>query len=531
MVKSINEDGRMRVSLGLKQKIAFIFLINACLFVFIYWQAMQRVLQIYEREITNAVKEIALMSTVGAVDALRKGNMNTFSNILSEAAKAKGLKELSLLDAHGKVLYSSNKQLLGKAYDLYNLSSLRKEAFVTLIPIKTTKYCTVCHNDWKQGNINSYFLISYDKKVLQTAANVQRKGFVVAIGVFIIALIISILIFYFAVDRPFSRFHQGVKEIASGNLAYRFIVKGRDEISQMGVYLNELVENLQKLLSNMTHSAETIAKITKKVVEGSTNIAATASRQEETASRAKEASDHLDLVATKAEEVENAVQRAVDIVQSGQEVISRVEEGISQLSTSVVNVSDNLNKLHGLSGEIGRIIQIIQDIAEQTNLLALNATIEAVRAGDAGKGFVVVANEVKELARSTHKATNEIDDILSSIRTEIEAAVNLMKQSVKEAETGRELASEIEEFFRKVAQEVGFIEEAVRRMGEISRKVASFAKKDLNEIYEGALENKEIVAQLEAISQELKSAVERLENLMALSNRFIQGQNFSTHHA
>ncbi len=74
------------------------------------------------------------------------------------------------------------------------------------------------------------------------------------------------------------------------------------------------------------------------------------------------------------------------------------------------------------------------------------------------------ANEVKELSRSTHKATKAIDKILSSIRNEVEGAVNLLKEGVKEAETGQELASEIEEFFRTVAQEIGFIEEAVHRM-------------------------------------------------------------------
>ena len=507
----------MRLSFNLKQKVAFILIANSCLFLFIYWHAMRKVSQIYEKEIINTVKQIAYMSTVGAVDALRKGNMNIFSNILSEAAKAKGLKQLSLLDPQGKVLYSSNQEKLGQRYNLHDLSSLRKKNFITFIPVKTSSYCTSCHDKWQEGSVNSYFLVSYDKKVLKTAATVKRKGFQVAVMVFISALLISLLIFYFAVDRPFSRFHQGVKEIALGNLAYRFVVKGKDEISQMGIYLNELVETLQRLLSNMTENAENIAEITKRVVESSTNIAKTASYQEETASQAKKASDHLDQVATKAQDVENAVERAVGIVQSGQEVIQRVEEGISHLSSSVVNVSENLNKLHGFSGEIGKIIQIIQEIAEQTNLLALNATIEAVRAGNAGKGFVVVANEVKELARSTQKATKNIDKILTSIRIEVETAVNLMKESVKEAETGHELATEIEEFFRNVAQEIGFIEEAVQRMGNLSREVAHFAKKDLEEIYEGALENKETVSQLEAISQELKNRVERFEKLMVRS--------------
>ncbi len=502
---------------GLKHKVALLFLANACLFLLIYWQAIRHISRLYEKEIVNTVNQMALMSTVGAIDALRKGNMSSFSHLLQQASRAKGIQELSLLSPEGEVLYSSRPEAVGHRYDLQNLSELRKKAFVRLISVKTTRYCMVCHQDWPEGKINSYFLVSYDKRVLRAAAAVKKKGFTVAIGVFAAALGISLLIFYLTVDRPLSRFHQGVEEIAKGNLSYRFDVKGRDEISQMGRYLNELVEDLQNLLANMTTNAGKIAQITKQVVEGSENIVHTAEKQEKLAFRAKEASGDLDQVAQKAGEVEDAVERAVEIVQSGQEVVQRVEEGISHLSNSVVNVSENLNKLHTLSGEIGRIIQIIQEISEQTNLLALNATIEAVRAGEAGKGFVVVANEVKELSRSTHRATKEIDKILSAIRNEVEGAVNLMKESVKEAETGQELASEIEEFFRNVAQEISFIEEAVHRMGELSREVARFATKDLQEIYQGAIENKEIVSELETISKELKEAVENLEELMAKS--------------
>ncbi len=509
---------------GLKYKVMLLLLANACLFLFIYWQAIRHISRIYEKEIVNTVDQLAMMSTFGAIDTLRKGNMHSFSNLLIQATKAKGLRELSLLNPEGKVLYSSRPDAVGKHYDLQNLSELRKKAFVRVISVKTTRYCMVCHHGWSEGKTNSYFLVTYDKHVLHAAAAVKKKGFTVAVGVFAVALVISLLIFYLTVDRPLSRFHQGVKEISKGNLSHRFEVKGRNEISQMGHYLNKLVEDLQNLLTNMTTNAGKIAQITKQVVEGSENIVHTAEKQEKTAFRAKEASGALDQVAQKAGEVENAVERAVGIIQNGQEVIQRVEEGISHLSTSVMNVSENLNKLHTLSGEIGRIIQIIQEIAEQTNLLALNATIEAVRAGEAGKGFVVVANEVKELSRSSHRATKEIDKILSSIRNEVEVAVNLMKESVKEAETGQELASEIEEFFRNVAQEIGFIEEAVHRMGELSREVARFAAKDLQEIYQGALENKEIVSELETISKELEKAVENLERLMAQSKNKVLSQ-------
>ncbi len=502
---------------GLKHKVMLLLLANACLFLLIYWQAIRHISGLYEREIANTVNQLASMSTLGAIDALRKGNMHSFSYLLKQASKSRGIQELSLLDPEGKVLYSSRPELIGQRHDLQNLSELRKKAFVRLISVKTTRYCMVCHRNWPEGGVNSYFLVSYDKRVLYEAAAIKKKGFIVAIGVFAVALVISLLIFYLTVDRPLSRFRRGVEEIAKGNLSYRFDVKGRDEISQMGHYLNELVKDLQNLLTDMTTNAGKIAQITEHLVKDSEDIVQTAEKQEKTAFRAQEASKSLDQVAQEAGAAENAVERAVGIVQNGQEVVHRVEEGISRLSTSVVNVSQNLDKLHALSGEISRIIQIIQEIAEETNLLALNATIEAVRAGEAGKGFVVVANEVKELSRSTHKATNEIDKILSAVRNEVEGAVNLMKESVKEAETGQELAAEIEEFFRNVAQEIGFIEEAVHRMGELSREVARFASKDLQEIYQGALENKEIVSELEHISRDLKKAVENLERLMAKS--------------
>ncbi|WP_022852894.1 methyl-accepting chemotaxis protein [Thermodesulfatator atlanticus] len=509
----------MVLNLSIKQRILGLFLLNAAVFLAIYWVANQKIAALYESGMTQMVKEMTYMSTVGAVDALRKGNMETFAHILKEVAKDKDIHEFSLLSPEGKVLYSSKEENLGKVYTPSQLASLESKYFVKVIPVKTTAYCTVCHPGWKEGEINSKFLLSYDKGTLYAARSLKEKGLFVAVLVFVVTFVISSLVFIFSVDRPLLRFRKGVEAISSGNLSHRFHEKGQDEISQMGRYLNRLVKDLANLLKNMTSSGQEVALRTQEVVDKTAFIVETAAIQEEKALKAKEMAKDIGQVVNTSQEVEGAVSRVVETVEQGKEVIHRVEKGISNLSGAVENVSQNLEKLAGFSGEISRILAMIQDITDKTNLLALNATIEAVRAGEAGKGFVVVANEVKELARNTRKATEEIDKILSSISGEVDTAVSTMEESVKEAETGRKLASEIEEFFYRLAEEVRFIDEAVRRMGELSREVGSFAQKDLDEIYVAAQENKKVVASLEEIAASLEVAVARLSQLVKESEK------------
>ncbi len=109
---------------GLKHKIILLLLVNACLFLLVYRQAIRHISGLYEREIANTVDQLAMMSTVGAIDALRKGNMNAFAHILQQASQAKGLQELSLLSPQGEVLYSSRPELIGQRYNLQNLSTV-----------------------------------------------------------------------------------------------------------------------------------------------------------------------------------------------------------------------------------------------------------------------------------------------------------------------------------------------------------------------------------------------------------------------
>ncbi|WP_456430704.1 methyl-accepting chemotaxis protein, partial [Thermosulfuriphilus sp.] len=392
--------------------------------------------------------------------------------------------------------------------------STQKE-LVQILPVKTTPYCLRCHPGWKNEEINSYFLVSYSGRVLEASATLKRRGLEMVGGLFILLLVVSWVLFHGAIERPLASFYQGVKEISRGNLGHRFTIRGRDEMARMARYLNELIENLGRHLLAVAEKATVVAQSTETVVDEAQDIAQIAKIQEEKAQKAKEASQKIELMAVEAREAKMAVERTVEVIDSGQEVVRRVEEGVAGLSEAVVNIHKNMEHLNQLSGQIGSIIQTIREIAEQTNLLALNATIEAARAGEAGKGFAVVANEVKELSQRTHKATEEIENILSSLQREVGTGVALMGRSVKEAEAGRELAAEIETFFQKVAEEISLINQAVKKVGEVSEEVGRFAQENIDDIYHSALKNKEVVARLQQISGDLKTAVGELESLVS----------------
>ncbi|QIJ71572.1 HAMP domain-containing protein [Thermosulfuriphilus ammonigenes] len=516
----------MKLGLGLKHKMIVLILVNSLCFVAVYLWGFDRLIRLYRGQLFEMIDNIAQISVTSAVDSLRKGNMKTFEHLLQTVAGQRGIKELSLIDAGGTVLYSSNRKKVGQNYqDLLKAFAPSGEVFMVsedlarIIPVETTTYCLRCHSDWRAGEVNSYFLVAYSGRVLEAATALRRQGLELTVGLLVLLMLLSWLVFRGAIERPLATFYQGVKEISRGNLGHRFQIRGRDEMARMAAYLNELVENLGKHLLGVAEKATAVARSTETVVKEAEGMAQIAEIQEDKAQKAQEASKRIEQVATEASAAEKAVQRATEVIVSGREVVQRVGKGVANLSQAIVDIHGNMDHLHQLSGQIGSIIQTIREIAEQTNLLALNATIEAARAGEAGKGFAVVAGEVKDLSLRTHKATEEIENILSSLQKEVASGVELMDRSVREAEAGQGLVAEIETFFQKVAEEISLIKEAIRNVEEVSQEVARLAREDLGDIHQAALKNKEVVSGLQKISSELKAAVGDLEEMVATTRR------------
>jgi len=234
--------------------------------------------------------------------------------------------------------------------------------------------------------------------------------------------------------------------IANGELKVEFDDPGRDEIGQlfdqMQIMRNRLFEliftlqqQLRKVQSAQEKAQEAAAAIAASSEQQAANTQSIAAAVTENAAAAQEITQH----AAETAQAALAAQQAVD---HGSAVVHRAADEIARIADAVRASSTNLTKLEGIATEIGQIIMTIRDIADQTNLLALNAAIEAARAGEQGRGFAVVADEVRKLAERTAKATLEIGTMIERIQQETRVSVASMQEGVSLVEKGAESAHE-----------------------------------------------------------------------------------------
>jgi methyl-accepting chemotaxis protein len=220
--------------------------------------------------------------------------------------------------------------------------------------------------------------------------------------------------------RPLREVSDVLTGVANGDLTRRVAVNGRDEVATMATALNRATDGMRSAVEALDSTSAALSAAAEQLSGTNTQIAASAA----------EASTQAGVVAAAAEEVTRNVQEvAAGSQETGASIreIAQNAQEAAEVAAKAVGVAESTNqtvsKLGASSVEIGNVVKVITSIAEQTNLLALNATIEAARAGEAGKGFAVVASEVKDLAQETAKATEDIARRVAAIQSDTESAV------------------------------------------------------------------------------------------------------------
>ncbi len=231
------------------------------------------------------------------------------------------------------------------------------------------------------------------------------------------------------------------QRISSFDLTVNF--KERSEKDLLGISFKKMISNLTEVMQQLKLTAE-------QVVSAATEVA---SSSEQMSLGAKEQTDQVTQISTAIEEMtitivetskntseaNNAAGQAGQTAGDGAQIVCETIQGMQEIANVVRESRDSISKLAQSADQIGEIVGVIDDIADQTNLLALNAAIEAARAGEQGRGFAVVADEVRKLAERTGKATCEITDMIKGIQVDTKGAVQSMERGVTEVENGREL--------------------------------------------------------------------------------------------
>ncbi|MGO8794573.1 MAG: methyl-accepting chemotaxis protein [Candidatus Sulfotelmatobacter sp.] len=261
----------------------------------------------------------------------------------------------------------------------------------------------------------------------------------------VIGVVIAILI-ALSITGAISKMVAMIQEIEANNLAVADMeITSEDEIGKASKALNSMKNNLRAVIQSMANAANQVASASEEISSGSTQSAESARSQSDQTHQAatamQEMSSTVQQISENSQKASETSRQAAQAARQGGEVVQGTLASMRNIADATSKTAAQVTELGKSSEQIGKIIAVIDDIADQTNLLALNAAIEAARAGEQGRGFAVVADEVRKLAERTTKATKEIASMIESIQSETKNAVHAMELGNREVQVGVEKTS------------------------------------------------------------------------------------------
>lgn len=342
----------------------------------------------------------------------------------------------------------------------------------------------------------------------------------------LVALAVVLLAIVYKISHDLKRSLQEVfaalKQLETGDLTTRLPDLGKDEIAAIAVAVNAFVTQTHGIVSQLRDGAARISGASAQLAVTSDQIAADAREQSEAASAmaatVEQVTTSINQVSDNAKDAHSISQNSSQLSVGGSEVVHAAVNEMAQISASVRESSAVIQQLGKRSSEITTIVNTIKDIADQTNLLALNAAIEAARAGEQGRGFAVVADEVRKLAERTTHSTSEIASMIQKIQADTESAVRSMDEGVKRVDEGAVLAAQAEEAIAKMRDSTGHVMQVIDNiniaLGEQSKASNDIATK-VEQIAHMAEENDLAVQNNNAAVQVLKQLSDSLEVIVA----------------
>ena len=323
-----------------------------------------------------------------------------------------------------------------------------------------------------------------------------------------------------AVMNSLNAMRKAIGQVADNNdFSVRMPVTSRDEIAETGKAFNELLERTRQLLAQVQDDAQSIARAANATTDASTQVSDFSLRQQEAAASMSQAIGQIigqiDDSSRQSRETLVLAQRVGAAAQQGGEIISQTSVEMDNIVNRVDSASQTIGRVGQQSDQISPIMAVIKDIAEQTNLLALNAAIEAARAGEQGRGFAVVADEVRKLAERTTQATEEIRLMIDAMQQSSGAAISDMEQTVSRVDMGRDLSSQATDRIRLIQNCADAVNQAADQMSRTlaaqSQAAADIGSK-VQTVTSMTEENARVARETERVSAELRSLSSRLES-------------------
>lgn len=354
-----------------------------------------------------------------------------------------------------------------------------------------------------------------------------------------------------AVIAPVEEAGEVLNTMATGDLTVKVKGNYKGDHKKLQESINTLVDSFNDLIGRLLNSVETTASAAIQISSTADTMATSAQEQsaqtEEVASAIEQMARTVTENANNAQQTANVARQNREIAKEGGEIVELTVSKMSDIARVVKESADNIEKLGESSKQIGEIISVIDDIADQTNLLALNAAIEAARAGEQGRGFAVVADEVRKLAERTTEATKQIAEMIKGIQRDTEIAVRMMQNGNTEVTNGIQLADKAGAALKEIVdssqhlldmisqiataneEQAATGEQITKNVAMIS-EVAQDSSRRVTEIAHSAEdlsrltdELRELVSQFKIIQHEYEMSSQR--TLTGKSNKYLSGRN------
>ena len=281
----------------------------------------------------------------------------------------------------------------------------------------------------------------------QRAKDQYDMAFDLVVGLLVIATALTLLFAWLltrSITLPIAQALEAAEEVAEGNLTRPITVDGNDEagrlLAAMAKMQHKLRDTLQRIAGSATQLASAAEELNAVTEESARGLTQQNNEIEQAATAVNEMTSAVEEVARNAVSTSEASRNATTSAGDGRDLVQETVSAIERMSTDVQATASLIGDLANESRDIGKVLDVIRGLADQTNLLALNAAIEAARAGEAGRGFAVVADEVRALAHRTQQSTSEIERMIGSIQTGTEHAVDSMRNSTERAESTLNIA-------------------------------------------------------------------------------------------